>query len=314
MTKENSFVAQRMISSASRDRSTASIAATKENSATTSREAVASIEFSAATDEPSSAATACRIQAERRAGQRARAVRAERGARDPSPRSRSRSRVSGPAVREQVMREQHRLRVLQVRAPRHRRRRGAVRPARPAPPQLKRLDRRAPGPRRAGTSGSAWRSGRCGSGRPAAVHPARHQPARAGPAPARCARPRRRGRRRAAPEATSASSESSPSSSAAQLAVGQQTGPVQHAGVSRRAGDVVAGQPPVELGGHRQGAQRVGRAAREPAAPQPGRLAGADASAHQEPLWSRRAAIRLGSPHSCTNPLARLWSNVSPVS
>ncbi len=55
---ENSLVAQRMISSAMRDRSTASIAATKENSATTSRAAVASIEFSAAAEKPSSAATA----------------------------------------------------------------------------------------------------------------------------------------------------------------------------------------------------------------------------------------------------------------
>ena len=42
-TNENSFVAHRMTSSAMRDRSTAVIAAMKENSATTSREAVASM-------------------------------------------------------------------------------------------------------------------------------------------------------------------------------------------------------------------------------------------------------------------------------
>ena len=57
--KSNSRVFQRMISSAKRDRLIAMSEATKANSATTSRLAVASIEFSAGPDSPSSLATSC---------------------------------------------------------------------------------------------------------------------------------------------------------------------------------------------------------------------------------------------------------------
>ncbi len=56
--KPNSTVTQVMISSESRDRSTPIIADTHENSAMTSRAAVASIEFSVGPAKPSSAATA----------------------------------------------------------------------------------------------------------------------------------------------------------------------------------------------------------------------------------------------------------------
>ena len=58
MTNENSFVAQSTTSSASRETSTAVIAATNENSATKSRLAVPSIEFSTEASKPRSAATA----------------------------------------------------------------------------------------------------------------------------------------------------------------------------------------------------------------------------------------------------------------
>ena len=58
MTKPNSAVFQIMISSLRRETSTAIMAVTKENSATTSRAEVASMEFSAAESKPRSAATA----------------------------------------------------------------------------------------------------------------------------------------------------------------------------------------------------------------------------------------------------------------
>ena len=58
VTKENSFVAQMTTSSAKRDMSTAVIAATNANSATKSREAVPSMEFSTEVSKPRSAATA----------------------------------------------------------------------------------------------------------------------------------------------------------------------------------------------------------------------------------------------------------------
>ena len=45
---------------------------------------------------------------------------------------------------------------------------------------------------------------------------------------------------------------------AGQLARIQQTGLCQGAGVGPGAGDVVAGQAPVEVGAHRQGRQRLG--------------------------------------------------------
>ena len=58
VTNENSFVAQITTSSASREMSTAVIAQTNENSATKSRDAVPSIEFSTGWLKPSSRAIA----------------------------------------------------------------------------------------------------------------------------------------------------------------------------------------------------------------------------------------------------------------
>ena len=76
VTKPNSLVAQRMTSSAMRDRSTASIAVTNENSATTSRLAVASIEFSDAAGETEFGGDCGRVEAQRGTGEGAGAVRA----------------------------------------------------------------------------------------------------------------------------------------------------------------------------------------------------------------------------------------------
>ena len=104
VTKENSFVAQSTISSAMRDRSTASIAATNaELGDHVALEAVASIEFSPGRSKPSSAATGGGVQAERRTGQCARAVGApRRGAAVPVAEpvdvlARQRPRRRGPA-------------------------------------------------------------------------------------------------------------------------------------------------------------------------------------------------------------------------
>ena len=58
MTNPNSLVFQIMTSSLRRETSTAVMARTKLNSATTSREAVPSMEFSTAEEKPRSAATA----------------------------------------------------------------------------------------------------------------------------------------------------------------------------------------------------------------------------------------------------------------
>ena len=58
MTKENSFVAHRITSSETRDRSTPIMAVIQANSAKTSREAVPSIELCVAEKKPRSAATA----------------------------------------------------------------------------------------------------------------------------------------------------------------------------------------------------------------------------------------------------------------
>ena len=94
--------------------------------------------------------------------------------------------------------------------------------------------------------------------------------ARAARAPARCARPRRRWcrvrrrRRRRRPRASS-----SAASIARQLVVVEQAGAVQHPGVRPGAARSYGRQPPVEVDRPGQRGQRVGRAAGEPAAPQP---------------------------------------------
>ena len=106
-----------------------------------------------------------------------------------------------------------------------------------------------------------------------------------------------------------------PSTSARISTVGQQSRPAQRAGMGARARDVVAGQAPVDVW-TRTGARSAsaGPDVNRPPHSRVGSPALSVCRHRQQPRWSRRAAIRLGSPQSCTKPLASDWSNASPVS
>ncbi|CAH0284636.1 hypothetical protein SRABI128_03736 [Microbacterium sp. Bi128] len=106
---------------------------------------------------------------------------------------------------------------------------------------------------------------------------------------------------------------------AVQFGVVQQPGLVQHAGVRLGPGDVVAGQPPVEVRGLAQRGEGVRWAAGEPAAPQRSRICSlrlllSHRGYSPATRMSRPEATLADMPHSSMKPRAIDWSNVSPVS
>ena len=119
VTNPNSLVDHRMISSASRLRSTPTWAATNASSATKSRDAVPSIELARRVVEAELAGDGVRVQTEARAGQGTGAVRRVGG--DPSVPVAQALDVAQqrPRVGEQVVGQQDGLGVLQVRPSGH---------------------------------------------------------------------------------------------------------------------------------------------------------------------------------------------------
>ena len=73
-----------------------------------------------------------------------------------------------------------------------------------------------------------------------------------------------------------------------QLVRGQQAGPMQRPSVGPGTGDVVTGQPPVELGGDAEREHRVGGSAGEPATPEPTLMTAVRTGRHQLTDASRR--------------------------
>ena len=176
--------------------------------------------------------------------------------------------------------------------------------------------------------------------------PARSLPPRSGPS--RSSRPRSRAVCTSssamvptkAPSATSASSWSRPGEHAGQLVLGEQARLVQHARVGAGAGDVVGGEPPVEVDGRGQLRQGLGGAVGETAAPEPyvtavaahcvapqargvpppphpcREEAGVPLPTVNDAAYarSRLAAIFEDRPKMSMKPWAADWSKVSPVS
>ena len=267
LAKPNSTVDHRMTSSLIRERSTPIIASTKAASATRSRAAVPSIELGTEPSNPSSDAT---NSGSRPSDVPARAAepygeRARRGVQVAQPVQVAQQR---PRVRQQVVAQQDRLGRLQVGASGHRDAEvhpGLTRERRDDVGDAGRHHAQLLAQVGADERGDLVVAGAAGAQPPAQlVAGALHR----GRARARRARPHRLGAAANAPEATSASRRSSASCIGGELVVGEQARPVQRPGVRARTGDVEVGEAPVELGGLRQGEQRLGGPALEPAAPQ----------------------------------------------
>ena len=257
-----------MTSSARRDTSTPIIAATKANSATKSRDGGA-VDRVASTgaSKPSSARDGRRVQPERRPGERTRAVGRDGGPRRSQSRQRSTSRSSGQAWASRWWASRTGWACCRC-----------VRPGIGA-------HRVASAWSTSASTRSRTRAGQV-PGLLAQVHPEQRgdlvvarapgpQRDRPGPGPARSISPR------SSAPCTSSSSGRRRSSRGdvgvervdrrehpVELAVVEQAGAVQHPRVGPRPRQVVAGQPPVEVRRAGQRFQRVGRAAREAAAPQ----------------------------------------------
>ena len=275
-----------------------------------------------------------RVQRQRGTGQRARAERGHRSALVPVPQA---ADVAGEGVRvgEQLMGENHRLRVLEVRHARHRgldvlgglreQRRLQLGHARDDEPYLVAqvqaqvggdlVVAAAAGPQLAAERADPLEQAAFERGVHVLVGGGRAEPAVAA----------------GLPEAVQGRQQPG------ELLVVQQPGLVQHARVRGGGEQIVGRQPPVKLDADRQPRECLRRPGLEPASPQPCWLAlllchrvpllclhrdyrggaqatGRGARAQVLARCSRIAATLLGSPHSSTNPLASAWSKVSPVS
>ena len=243
----NSVDVQSTTSSPSRERCTPSSAAAKQNSAAKSRSLTASMRVVRRAVEAELGGDRVGVQAERGAGQRAGAERADRRPLVPvlQPVDVAGDRVG---VRQQLVGDEHRLRVLQVR---HARGGDVLVPLGQAEQRVLQATTAptpAPGRCAAGTAAGRWPPGRCGCARRAACRRA---------APSFSSRPRSSASCTSSsasiganvPATTSADSSVERADHLLELVVGEQPGPVQHPGVRPGRRQVVGRQPPVDVGG-----------------------------------------------------------------
>ena len=237
------------------------------NSATTSRADVPSSEFSAGRSRPSSRATSCGSRPSVEPAS-APPPYGETAARADQSRRRSRSRTSGQRVGLQVVREQDRLRVLQVRAAGHDRVRVRLGLRDDARRRRAGCRARSCASGRAGTSARAWRSGRCGCARRAACRRARaRRRAMSACSSAPCTSSSC-GPGRSVPSVMPRASTSRPVVHRPLLVGGEIAGRGERLRVRVRAGDVVEREVPVEVGGAAQRRELRRRPGRESGAPQ----------------------------------------------
>ena len=241
-------------------------AATNSASATKSRSETASSEFSNGRRELERARDRRGIEGQARTRERARAERRHVGTRETVVPAVDVARQR-PEVREQMMREQHRLRALQVRVAGQARSRSTPPRAAAAPAAARGCAPRPRDPRAAGTDAGRARPGRCGCGRCAASRPT---------VPAISVTRRSiavwmsssvgantNGRRRAPPRPESSAAITTPRSSSV-----SRPDPGQHLHVRARAGEVVGGEAAIEREADGEREQLVGRTLAEAAVPE----------------------------------------------